>query len=97
VREPRVSLLAAPQDTIPPPRGLRERIPRLLIRALAVYTAIGVPFIVAVIWVGSRVPRDRALILMAAGLVVLWVFLGGLLTLRYRDRFQSGSLRLPVS
>ncbi|HXQ78834.1 MAG: hypothetical protein WB788_01015 [Thermoplasmata archaeon] len=74
----------------------RERIPRVLIKLLAVYSAIFVSFIVAVVLIGSHDPRARAIILMAAGLVVLWVLLGGLITLRFRDRIRLRLLRIPL-
>ena len=75
----------------------RERFARGLIKGLALYTAIVVPLIVAIVLIGSRDPKSRAIILMAAGLVVLWVLIGGLLMLRYREQFRHWSQRLPLS
>jgi hypothetical protein len=74
-----------------PPRSeaLRDRIPRLLIKLLAIYTSIVVPIVAAVVLVGSHDPRARAIILMALGLVLCWVLIGGLATLRYRDRLRA--------
>lgn len=76
---------------------VRERLPRLVIRALAAYTAVVVPSLVALVLVGSHDPRTRAIILMAAGLIVLWVLTGGLLTLRYRDRARDWLRKVPLS
>lgn len=88
-------------DAVPPskdavPTTFRERAGRLLIKALAVYSAIIVCFIVAVILIGDHNSRDRAIILMAAGLVIIWVLLGGLLALRYRERVRSWVLGLNL-
>jgi hypothetical protein len=85
-------------DHAVPPRKetLREKVPRVLIKLLAIYTAIVVPLIVTVVLLGSHDSRARAIILMAAGLVVLWVLIGGLITLRFRDRIRSRLLRIPL-
>jgi hypothetical protein len=63
----------------------RSRIPRLLIKALAVYSAAAVTLIAVAVLVGSSLPRERAIILMALGLIVIWVVGFGLFTLRFRD------------
>jgi hypothetical protein len=78
------------------PGTWRERVSRGLIKLLAIYSAILVPFLVTIVLIGSHDPRARAIILMATGLVVLWVLLGGLITLRFRDRIRSRLLRLPL-
>lgn len=72
------------------------RASRLLIKALAVYTAIVVPLITTVILVGSHDPRARAIILMGASLVFFWCLVGGSLTLRYRNRLRDWMLHLPL-
>lgn len=74
----------------------RERIPRLLIRALAVYAGVVLTLIVTVVLVGSHDPRARAIILMASGLVLLWVVLGGALTLRYREAVRAALLAVHL-
>jgi len=79
-----------------PPPTLRERIPRLLIKLLAVYSSIIFSLILATVLVGSHDPKTRAILLMAAGLVVLWVFIGGFLTLRFRDRIRNRLLRVHL-
>ncbi|MGA2663984.1 MAG: hypothetical protein ABSF83_03485 [Nitrososphaerales archaeon] len=81
--------------TTQPPAALRARVERLLIRVLVVYTAVAFPFVVVVNVFGGDA-RARAIILMAAGLVLLWVVLGGCLTLRYRDRVREAVLRVGV-
>jgi hypothetical protein len=77
-----------------PPRGPdapaeRSRVPRLLIKALAAYSAAVVTLITFVILVGSNDSTQRAVILMALGLVLIWIVLGGLLQLRYRDAVRA--------
>jgi hypothetical protein len=71
-----------------PREPLREKIPRVLIKALAIYSAILVSLIFATVIIGSHDSRTRAILLMAAGLAILWVLIGGLLTLRFRDRVR---------
>lgn len=82
--------------TTSPREPLRERIPRLLIKALAVYSAIVVSLIFAAVILGSHDSRTRAILLMAAGLAILWVLIGGLLTLRYRDRVRRWILGIHL-
>jgi hypothetical protein len=41
-------------------------------------------------------PRDRAVLLMAWGLILLWVVCGGLLTLRFRQRIREAVMRVPL-
>jgi hypothetical protein len=73
----------------------RRRIPRLLIKFLAVYSTVIVSFI-AILVLGAGKPRERAIILMALGLIFLWVVCGGALTIRYRDRIRAAASRLPI-
>lgn len=80
-----------------PPETRRAQLSRLLIRLLAAWSAIVVSFIALVTIVGSHNSTDRAIILMACGLVLIWVVLGGLLTLRYRDAIRERVLRIRLS
>jgi hypothetical protein len=75
----------------------RTRIPRLLIKGLAIYTGVLVPFIFTVVLVGSHSSTDRAIILMASGLVLLWIVLGGSVMYLYRDPIRRAVLRWRVS
>jgi len=79
------------------PEPVRERIGRWLVKLISVYTAVVFTFIVSIILIGDHVARDRAIILMAIGLVLLWVVIGGLITLRYRDRIRAWCLGLNLS
>jgi hypothetical protein len=62
--------------------------PRRIIKGLAVYSTVAVGFVAFVLLVGGG-PRERAVILMALGLIAIWVVLGGLLQLRFRDRIRE--------
>jgi hypothetical protein len=67
----------------------RSRVPRLIIKGLAVYSAAVVSLITVAILVGSNDSTQRAIIVMALGLVLIWCLLGGVITLRYRDAVRA--------
>lgn len=89
------------QGQIPPggPIGepTRIRLTRTLIKVLAAYTTIIVGFIAAVNILGSHNSTDRAIILMALGLVTIWVLIGGLITLKFRFRIRDWISRIDLS
>jgi hypothetical protein len=68
---------------------------RTLIIALAVWLALSTTFVAAVISIGGG-PNTRAVVLMGAGLVVLWIGLAGAGMYRARDRVRAFVLRLPL-
>lgn len=81
-------------SAIVPPRGPgapaeRSRIPGLIIKGLAAYSAAVVTLIALAISLGSSDPTQRAVLAMALGLVLLWIVVGGLLQLRYRDAIRA--------
>lgn len=93
---PPASLPSAPPPpplTVPPLEPRRERIARRLIQFLAAWTVVFVGFVVLVNVVGSSNSTGRAIILMAAGLCLIWILMGGLVTLRIRDRVRTALLR----
>ncbi len=73
----------------PPKEDLRTKVPRWLIRAIAVYTAIAIPIIVLAVMVGSHDPAAKAIILMGLGLVVIWCLGCGSIMLRYAENFRG--------
>jgi hypothetical protein len=87
-------------SALPPPgrrrERLRQRVPRVLIQALAVYSGILVSLIFAAVSIGSKNSTTRAILFMAAGLAVLWILIGGLLTLRFRDRIRAWLLEVHL-
>lgn len=72
------------------------RVGAFLIKLLALYSAIVVALVSSVILLGSNQPRERAIIMMALGLILLWCVLGGLLTLKLRERIRNLVLRIPL-
>lgn len=74
----------------------RDRAEHTLIVVIAIYSAIVVSAVFTIGIVGSHNTRDRAVLLMAAGLILLWVVLGGLLILRYRNSVRDFVLRSPM-
>lgn len=69
-------------------------LPGLLIRGLAVYSAAAVALVSFVVLSGDDA-RERAIIQMALGLLLLWVVVGGSLQLRFRDPIRDLVRRLP--
>lgn len=63
--------------------------PRRIIKALAIYSAAVMALITLAIGVGSNDPKERAVLMMALGLVLIWCLAGGLLQLRFRDRIRE--------
>ena len=56
-----------------------------VLKVLGVYGFVVTCLVTAVVW---QNPRDRAVILMAWGVILLWIVGGGLLALRFRDRVR---------
>lgn len=93
---------AGPSSTGPvlPPETLggaggarRRRWARRLIWALAIYSAVVVALVTGVVLLGSHSAREHAIVLMALGLLGLWVVAGGLLSWRYRDAVRAAMRR----
>jgi hypothetical protein len=72
-------------------------VPAFLIKALAVYSAAVISLIAFVVLVGSSDSRERAIILMALGLIAIWALAGGLLQLRYRNAVRARVLAMRGS
>lgn len=68
--------------------------PERIIRGLAAYSAVALTLVAVAVLVGSSDSRERAIILMALGLIAIWVVAGGLLQLRYRDAVRARVLAL---
>jgi hypothetical protein len=83
---------AVPPSAEPPVE--RSRFPALIIKGLAVYSAAVVSLIAIIILGGSTDSTARAIILMALGLLLIWVLLGGTLMYRYREKVRSRVLAL---
>ena len=80
-----------------PPGSWRERIPRWILWGLAIYSAGFLTLFAASQIIGPTNSKEHAIFLMAMGLILLWVVLGGLLTWRFRNRVRAWMLRQPGS
>ena len=67
-----------------------------LIRFLAAWTVVSTLFVLFVAVFGMG-PNSRAVIFMGAGLVLLWIILGGTLMWRMRDRVRDFMLGIRLS
>jgi len=67
---------------------------RTLITALAVWLGLSTMVVLIVVLIGGG-PNTQAVILMGAGLILVWVALGGTLMHLARDRVRAFILRLP--
>jgi hypothetical protein len=70
---------------------------RGMVIAAAVITFIQIAGIGVFILGGSKSPVMRAVISMALGLVVFWIIIGGLLSLRFKKPIRAWVTRLPGS
>lgn len=69
-------------------------LPGILIKGLAVYSCLAISLVSFVLLVGGDA-REQAIIKMALGLIVIWVVIGGLLTLRFKERVTRFVRGLP--
>lgn len=72
-------------DSAPEPSPTTDRITRWLLIAIGVYS-FALVTLLNVVLLGSGSTKDRAIILMADGLMVFWIILGGSLTPMLRRR-----------
>ena len=77
----------------PPPR--RDRIARWLLIAIGIYSVLLVSFLNLIILLSDTV-KDRAIILMADGMIVLWIIVGGSLTPMLRRRLVPRVTAIPL-
>ena len=66
-----------------------------LIRFLAAWTVLSTLFVLLIAIFGM-VPNSRAVIFMGAGLVLLWIVIGGTLMWTFRDRVRAFVLRIRL-
>jgi hypothetical protein len=76
-----------------PPRT--DRITRWLLIAIGIYSALLVSFLNLIILNSDKV-KDRAIILMADGMIVVWIIVGGTLTPTLRRRLVPKLTAIPV-
>jgi hypothetical protein len=73
-----------------------DRATSCLLIAIGVYSILLVGFLNLIV-LGSGSVRDRAIFLMADGLILLWIILGGLLTPVLRTRFVPWLAAIPLN
>ena len=82
--------------TDPPiPTTTTDRITRWLLIAIGIYSIVLVGFLNVVILSSGKV-RDRAIFLMADGMIVLWIIVGGSLTPILRKRLVPRLAAIPI-
>ena len=74
-----------PADSTPETPMITDRVTRWLLIAIGVYSVLLVGFLNLAI-LSSGKPKDRAIILMADGMILLWIIVGGALTPMLRKR-----------
>ena len=72
-----------------------DRITRWLLIAIGIYSALLVSFLNLIILNSDKV-NDRAIILMADGMIVLWIIVGGALTPMLRRRLVPKLAAIPI-
>ncbi len=82
-------------DSTVQPTTTTDRITRWLLIAIGVYSALLVGFLNLVI-LNSDKARDRAIFLMADGMILLWIIVGGSLTPMLRRRLVPRIAAIPI-
>ena len=78
-----------------PTTTVTDRITRRLLIAIGVYSALLVSFLNLVILNSDKV-KDRAIILMADGMIVLWIIVGGAITPMLRRQLAPKLAAIPI-
>jgi len=79
----------------PPPSAKPDRVTRWLLLAVGVYSLLLVGLLNLVVLPSGNV-RDRAIFLMADGMILLWIVVGGLLTFFLRKRLVPYLAAIPL-
>jgi hypothetical protein len=82
-------------DAVAPSPPRTDRITGWLLIAIGIYSALLVSFLNLVILNSDKV-KDRAIILMADGMIVLWIIVGGSLTPMLRRQLVPKLAAIPV-
>jgi len=78
-----------------PTKPTADRITRWIVIAIGVYSALLVSFLNLVI-LNSDKAKDRAIFLMADGMILLWIIVGGSLTPMLRRRLVPRIAAIPI-
>lgn len=79
----------------PPTAGKQDRITRWILTAIGIYS-FGLVTLLNIFLLGSGKTKDRAIILMADGLIVFWIIIGGSLMPLLRRRLVPKLVRITV-
>lgn len=82
-------------DSSPPPRPVADRITRWLLIAIGIYSVILVSVLNVVVLSSGNV-KDWAIFLMADGMILLWIVVGGSLTPILRKRLVPRLAAIPI-
>jgi hypothetical protein len=80
---------------VPPKRQSADRITRWLLIVIGIYSVLLVGLLNAVI-LNSDKARDRAIFMMADGMILLWIIVGGSLTPLLRRRLVPRIAAIPI-
>jgi len=83
-------------DSVSPSSPRTDRITRWLVIAIGVYS-VALVTLLNVFLLGSGKTKDRAIILMADGLIVCWIVIGGSLTPMLRRRLVPKLSAIPIN
>jgi hypothetical protein len=92
--EDRMSIEAAPETA--KSGGRSDRITRWVLIAIGIYSGLLVTLLNVFILSSGRV-NDRAIILMADGLILFWIIIGGSLTPMLRQRLVPRMIAIPMN
>jgi hypothetical protein len=67
----------------------------LLVRIIAVYSALVISLIAFLNLASDAPPHQKAMIKMALGLILIWIIFGGSVMYRFRDQIRNLVLRIP--
>jgi hypothetical protein len=87
-------------ESVPGSRLFRQLFSRItargLVIAIGIYSALFIS-LVSFLTLASEAPAyQKATLKMALGLILVWIILGGTLTLRFRDRIRDLALGIPL-
>ena len=78
-----------------PTKPATDRITRWLLIAIGIYSALLVSFL-NLVNLNSDKAKDRAIFLMADGMILLWIIVGGSLTPMLRKRVVPRIITIPI-
>lgn len=74
----------------------RRRFVRIVLTLITAWGVLSISAVTAFILTNEANPDNRAIIKMGVALILVWCVLGGVLMLRFRDRFVVWATRIPL-